>query len=388
METDHDSAAGPWDDAMRRAIALARRGEGFVEPNPLVGAVLVSPSGEVVGEGWHERFGGPHAEVQALARAGESAAGATLVVTLEPCCHFGKTPPCTRAVIAAGVRRVVVGTRDPFPKVDGGGLAELRAAGIEVIEGCVEAEANRLLAPFRTRVEQRRPYVHAKWAMTLDGKIASATGASQWISNESSRRVVHALRGRMDAILVGIGTALADDPRLTARPAGPRTAVRVVVDRLARLPLTSQLVLTAGDIPTLVYHTDEAPSERVARLRSAAVETICVNGDATPANETRRVSLLAVLHDLAERQVTNLLVEGGAQVFGSLRDARLIDEVHAFIAPGLLGGADAPGPIAGHGASGPAVMPRLIRPEIERLEDDIYLHGPVTWPVADDTTSA
>jgi diaminohydroxyphosphoribosylaminopyrimidine deaminase / 5-amino-6-(5-phosphoribosylamino)uracil reductase len=386
METVQNSVAGPWDNVMRRAIALARHGEGSVEPNPLVGAVVVAPSGEVVGEGWHERFGGPHAEVVALARAGARAAGATLVVTLEPCCHFGKTPPCTRAVLAAEVKRVVVGTRDPFPKVAGGGLAELRAAGLDVVEGCLESEVNRLLAPFRTWVELRRPYVHAKWAMTLDGKIASATGASQWISNESSRRVVHALRGRMDAILVGVGTALADDPLLTARPPGPRTAVRVVVDRLAQLPVTSQLVSTARDIPTLVYHTAEAPTAHLDRLRSAGVETIVVGTELLANSATTKISLPAVLHDLAARQVTNLLVEGGAQVFGSLRDARLIDEVHAFIAPGLMGGATAPGPIAGTGAASPDVMPRLVSPQVEQLADDLYLHGPVLWPVSENET--
>src|SRR5262245_31687444 len=203
----------PW---MRRALELAEQGRGHVEPNPLVGAVVVR-DGRVVGEGWHQKFGGPHAEVFALAAAGEAARGATLYVSLEPCCHFGKTPPCSEAIIQAGIARVVAALRDPFPKVDGGGFKVLRAAGIQVTEGVGESAARRLNAPFVTLVTVGRPHVHAKWAMTLDGKIATRTGHSQWISNEASRRLVHLLRGFMDGILVGIGTALADNPQLTAR---------------------------------------------------------------------------------------------------------------------------------------------------------------------------
>jgi pyrimidine deaminase RibD-like protein len=196
-------------DVMRRAIELARRGEGSVEPNPMVGAVLVDDRGACLGEGFHERFGGPHAEVHALTRAGEQARGATLYVTLEPCCHHGKTPPCVDALLAAGLRRVVVGMQDPFPLVAGGGIARLRQAGVDVDVGLLEPEVRRLTAPFRKRIETGLPWVHAKWAMTLDGKIASRTGHSRWISSAASRAVVHRLRGRMDAILIGIGTALA-----------------------------------------------------------------------------------------------------------------------------------------------------------------------------------
>src|SRR5436305_1406899 len=205
---------------MRRALELAERGRGFVEPNPLVGAVVVR-DGSVVGEGWHRRYGEAHAEVNALAQAGEAARGATLYVTLEPCCHVGKTPPCTDAVLAAGISRVVAAMADPFPKVAGGGIARLRAAGVAVAVGLGESEARRLNAPYLKLLATGRPYVHAKWAMTLDGKIATRTGDSRWISNEASRRVVHAMRGRMDAILVGIGTALVDDPSLTAPPPRP-----------------------------------------------------------------------------------------------------------------------------------------------------------------------
>ena len=265
--------------AMRRALELARRGLGFVEPNPPVGAVVVADDGRVLGEGWHERFGGPHAEVMALAAAGEAARGATLFVTLEPCCHFGKTPPCTRAVIAAGIRRVVVATVDPAAHANGGGIAELRAIGIEVEVGLMADDARRLVAPFARLTTTGLPWIHAKWAMTLDGKIASKTGSSRWITNEASRAVVHQLRGRMDAILVGVGTILADDPLLMARPPGPRTPIRIVLDSTARTPLKSQLVRTARDVRTVVVATQHAPEDRCAALRAAGVEVLVISED-------------------------------------------------------------------------------------------------------------
>ena len=236
---------------MRRAVELAERGRGHVEPNPLVGAVIVR-DGQIVGEGWHKKFGQAHAEVNAFTSAGEAARGATLYVTLEPCCHHGKTPPCTDAVIRAGIARVVAALQDPFPQVAGQGAALLRAAGIPIEFGVCAKEARRQNAPYLKLLATGRPYVHAKWAMSLDGKIATRTGDSQWISNETSRRRVHELRGRMDGILVGIGTALADDPLLTARPPGPRTACRVILDSKGRLPITSQLVRTAAQVPTLI----------------------------------------------------------------------------------------------------------------------------------------
>ncbi|MFZ5831242.1 MAG: bifunctional diaminohydroxyphosphoribosylaminopyrimidine deaminase/5-amino-6-(5-phosphoribosylamino)uracil reductase RibD, partial [Planctomycetota bacterium] len=208
----------PWH--MRRALELAAEGEGYVEPNPMVGCVIAQGA-ETLGEGWHRRFGGPHAEIEALRIAGPRAAGATMFVTLEPCCHFGKTPPCTRAVVDAGIRRVVVAIGDPFPAVAGGGLAELRAAGIETTIGVLEAEAAELVAPYLKLLRTGLPWVIAKWAMTLDGKIATHTGVSRWISGPESRAVVHRLRGRVDAIVVGRQTAAIDDPQLTARPPGP-----------------------------------------------------------------------------------------------------------------------------------------------------------------------
>ena len=356
--------------AMRRALELARRGLGFVEPNPAVGAVVVADDGRVLGEGWHERFGGPHAEVMALAAAGEAARGATLFVTLEPCCHFGKTPPCTRAVIAAGIRRVVVATVDPAAHANGGGIAELRAIGIEVEVGLMADDARRLVAPFARLTTTGLPWIHAKWAMTLDGKIASKTGSSRWITNEASRAVVHQLRGRMDAILVGVGTILADDPLLTARPPGPRTPIRIVLDSTARTPLKSQLVRTARDVRTVVVATRHAPEDRLAALRAAGVEVLVISEDSASHPDLR-----LLLSELGSQRLTNILVEGGGQILGQCFDLGLIDEVHAFIAPKLIGGAATQSPLAGQGLSDMSEALRLDLTTVEILDGDIYLHG-------------
>src|SRR3954470_1207756 len=260
---------------MSHALALATRGQGCVEPNPMVGCVIVR-DGEIVGEGWHEQFGGPHAEVNALDIAGERAAGATVYVSLEPCCHEGKTPPCTRALIRAGVGRMVVAVNDPFPQVSGRGIAELEAAGIECEVGANGADAAWLLAPYRKLIATGRPWVIAKWAMTLDGKLATHTGDSQWISSETSRAIVHQLRGRVDAIVVGSRTACADNPLLTARPGNladvKRIATRGVGDSAASISIESRLVQTATDIPVLLAAGDDAPKDTCNRLTSVGVE--------------------------------------------------------------------------------------------------------------------
>jgi diaminohydroxyphosphoribosylaminopyrimidine deaminase/5-amino-6-(5-phosphoribosylamino)uracil reductase len=366
----------PDDDAvMRRALALAARGIGHVEPNPPVGAVIVDDRLRLVGAGWHQRFGGPHAEVEALAQAGPAARGASLFVTLEPCCHFGKTPACTRAIIAAGVRRVVFAASDPAAHNAGRGAAELRAAGIEVEQGLLAAESRRLIAPFLMRVTRGRPWVHAKWAMTLDGKIASRTGHSRWISNARSRAIVHALRGRMDAIIVGAGTVRADDPLLTARPPGPRTAVRIVLDSMASLPPGSQLVRTVDQAPVLVACGASASEENVSGLEAAGVEVIRLTRDPSPdSHSAGRPSAGALLTELGRRGMTNVLVEGGGTLLGALFDQLLIDELHVFIAPRLVGGAAAPSPMAGLGL---ADIPEEIQLEplsIECLDGDLYVH--------------
>ncbi len=355
-------------DVMRYALRLAERGRGAVEPNPAVGAVIVTDDLVLVGEGWHQAFGGPHAEIHALRQAGDAARGATLFVTLEPCCHFGKTAPCTQAVLAAGIRRVVVGATDPNPQVAGQGVRDLMAARVEVETGLLRREAEAIIAPFRKLMTTNRPWVIAKWAMTLDGKLATKTGDSRWISNEASRKLVHELRGRMDAIVVGIGTALADDPLLTARPAGLRTALRVVIDSQARLPVNSQLVTTARQIPLLVAVTESAPSERVEKLQSNGVEVLKF-----PVDVAGKLSLNALLMELGRRRCTNVLVEGGGALLGSLFDQRLIDEVYAFIAPKVIGG-DAMA-IGGDGLAAMHDALALNDSEVRVLNGDVLIHG-------------
>jgi diaminohydroxyphosphoribosylaminopyrimidine deaminase/5-amino-6-(5-phosphoribosylamino)uracil reductase len=354
---------------MRRAIELAERGRGQVEPNPLVGAVIVR-DGQPVGEGWHEQYGQPHAEINALAAAGDAARGATLYVTLEPCCHHGKTPPCTDAILRAGIGRVVAALEDPFPLVAGAGAVRLRTAGLPVDIGPCADPARRQNAPYLKLLGAGRPYVHAKWAMTLDGKIATRTGDSKWISSQASRHIVHRLRRRMDGIIVGIGTALADDPLLTARPPGSRTACRVVMDSLARLPLESQLVRTAREVPTLVAVTPTAAPAARDRLRALGCEVLTV-----PADDAGRPALRPLLAEFGRRRWTNLLVEGGAAVFGSFLDAGLIDEVHVFMAPRLLGGQLALTPMAGLGTPTVAQGLKFQVDQVEQVEGDVYWHG-------------
>lgn len=347
---------------MRQALALAERGKGRVEPNPMVGAVVLDAAGQFVGEGWHERYGGAHAEVNAFAMARERACGGTLFVSLEPCCHVGKTPPCTDAVIRSGVRRVVVAMADPFPKVAGGGLAILRAAGIEVEVGIREHEAKTLNAQYLKLLASGRPWGHLKWAMSLDGKIATRTGDSKWISAEESRAVVHELRGRMDAILVGAGTVRADDPALTARPAGPRTATRVVVSASGDLPEMCQLKRTARDVPVIVF-TSKGNESKLADWVASGAEVLAMN------------SLDDLLAELGRRRMTNVLVEGGAGLIGSFLDANAADEVHAFIAPAIIGGDAAPSPVGGRGFERIADIAKLVDPATRIVGRDVYING-------------
>ena len=356
---------------MQRALRLAERGLGFVEPNPMVGCVVVR-DGHVVGEGWHQSFGTAHAEVNALADAGDSA-DAALYVTLEPCCHTGKTPPCTQAVIEAGIRRVVIGTRDPSDKVSGKGMQQLRDAGIEVSVGVCEADARRLIAPFRKLTVQKRPWLIAKWAMTLDGKIATVSHDSRWISNTKSRETVHQIRGRVDAIMVGSGTAAADDPLLTARPEGPRAATRIVVDSLASISESSQLVQTAGEQPVIVFVGPDAERDKIDRLVAAGCEIV------VQCYADRAERLVSVLDELGRREMTNVLCEGGSELFGSLFDQRLIDEVHVFMAPKLIGGAAALSPIGGSGWGDMSGCPQLDSASIETVDGDVYVHGVVRY---------
>jgi diaminohydroxyphosphoribosylaminopyrimidine deaminase / 5-amino-6-(5-phosphoribosylamino)uracil reductase len=358
---------------MRQALVEAAKGRGWVEPNPLVGAVVVR-DGQLVGAGYHERFGGAHAEVNALKLAGEAARGATLFVTLEPCCHFGKTPPCTDAILAAEIARVVAAMRDPFPRVNGGGLAILAAAGLTVEVGCEADRARTLNAPYLKRLITGLPYVTAKWAMTLDGKTATISGDSRWISSEFSRNVVHNLRGRMDAILVGIGTIEADDPLLTARiPDAPRQPVRVVLDGSARLSTSSRLVRTTQEIPVLVAVTDRATGSRRETLARAGCEIVAFPGRGV-------VPIVRLLEELGRRGMSNVLVEGGGRTAGSFFDAGQVDAVDVFIAPILEGGDHPRTPLRGRGSSLMSQASKLQDIQSDPVGQDTRIRGRLVQP--------
>lgn len=340
---------------MRAALALARRGLGVCWPNPAVGCVIVR-DGRVVGRAVTAPGGRPHGEVGALAQAGDLARGATAYVTLEPCCHHGRTPPCTDALIAAGIARVVIGSRDVDPRVNGAGVTRLRAAGIEVTEGVLTAETDRVNAGFFTRVRAGRPLVTLKLASTLDGRIATHDGESQWITGSPARRAAHALRGNHDAVMVGVGTVMADDPDLTCRLPGYRALpqVRVVADSHLRTALTARLVATARTSPTWIVARNGADATRRRALADLGVTLIDVPGSEAG------VDMKRALQALAERGITRLLVEGGGQLAASLLRADLVDGIAWFHAPAVMGGDGWPG-VQGFGISRLADMPRFVR---------------------------
>jgi diaminohydroxyphosphoribosylaminopyrimidine deaminase/5-amino-6-(5-phosphoribosylamino)uracil reductase len=329
---------------MARALELAAGGIGLTSPNPAVGAVLVR-DGAMVGEGSHLRAGAPHAEVVALAAAGERARGATCYVTLEPCAHHGRTPPCADALAAAGVARVVAACSDPNPRVDGRGLSRLRASGVAVEVGVGEAEARALNRAFFTFVRTGRPHVTLKSAMTLDGKIAAADGASRWVTGEAARAEAHRLRFAADALLVGIGTVLQDDPRLTVRLPGlpPKEPLRVVADSRLRTPVDARVVTGGDPSRTVVACVGPAPARAADALAARGVRVLQL-----PAADGR-VDLSALLVALAGLDVVGVLAEGGAELGAALLDADLVDRIAFFVAPRLLGGRGAPGPIGGAG---------------------------------------
>jgi diaminohydroxyphosphoribosylaminopyrimidine deaminase/5-amino-6-(5-phosphoribosylamino)uracil reductase len=346
---------------LRRALALAARGQGRVEPNPMVGCVLVK-RGRVIGEGYHRRCGGPHAEIEALRRCGESPRGATAYVTLEPCCHWGQTPPCVDALIAAGIARVVTPLKDPNPLVAGKGFAVLRKAGIAVEIGLLADEAADLNAPFIKVIQHSQPWVILKWAQSLDGKIATRTGDSKWISDEVCRAHAHRIRGRVDGIIVGVGTVLRDDPLLTCRVGRPRRiATRIVVDTNLRTPPGAQLVRSARQAPTWIFCGPNPPLRRARTLERAG----CVIQRIAATHHG--VSLSAVLDVLGGVPMTNVLVEGGGTLLGRFFDEQRADELHVYSAPLLIGGAAAPGPLHGQGVRDVAAALRLKRPSLRPM---------------------
>ncbi|MBE0595800.1 MAG: bifunctional diaminohydroxyphosphoribosylaminopyrimidine deaminase/5-amino-6-(5-phosphoribosylamino)uracil reductase RibD [Desulfuromonadales bacterium] len=358
---------------MRRALELGRRGEGRTRPNPAVGAVIVR-QGDIVGEGYHPRAGEGHAAIFALRQAAGAARGGDLYVTLEPCCHQGRTGPCAEAVIAAGLARVFIGTRDPNPRVDGGGISRLQGAGIEVITGILEPECRRLIAPFAKHVTTGLPHVTLKAAMTLEGRIATVSGDSRWISGEESRLAVHRLRDRVDAIMVGIGTVLQDDPRLTTRlPAAEgRDPMRIVVDAELRIPETAAVLAPGSGAPTLVATTARAPKEKRERLQRRGIQLLEV-GD----QQQGRVDLPQLLQQLGGMGIQSILLEGGSRLNAAALAAGIVDRVMIFVAPLLLGGSEGPGIFAGPGVDNLARAIRLQQLRVERCGDDTLIEGEV-----------
>jgi len=376
---------------MRRALELARLGIGRTHPNPLVGAVVVA-DGRIVGEGAHLRAGGAHAEVDTLGRAGEAARGADLYVTLEPCNHHGRTAPCTRAILDAGIRRVYFAVADPNPDVAGGGADFLRSRGVDCTEGPLTDEAAYMNRGFFRWTLTNTPWVIAKFAAGLDGRIATRTGESKWITGNASRVRAHELRREVDAILVGSGTILADDPRLTARVgepearhvsdslsdgAGGTPALRVVLDSRGRSPLDATVFTTTPTARTLVATTAGSPAEWRQRLLDNGVDVALL-----PAGSNGRVGVDALLSDLGVRGVRSMLVEGGATVHGAFFDARRVDEVWAFVAPLIIGGEGARPAVGGVGAAALNDAVRLGDVQMERCGDDILIRGVLSSPVS------
>ncbi|OLC33568.1 MAG: riboflavin biosynthesis protein RibD [Candidatus Rokubacteria bacterium 13_1_40CM_4_69_5] len=341
---------------MRRALELAERARGLTSPNPLVGALVVSGEGQIVGEGFHAAAGRPHAEIEALAAAGDRARGATLYVTLEPCAHHGRTPPCAPAIVAAGIRRVVTAIGDPNPLVSGRGFEALRAAGLEVTVGLLEREAAQQNRVFLTAMRERRPHVTLKAAMTLDGKIADSHGASQWITGEAARREAHRLRSESDAIIVGVGTVLRDDP--------------VVLDTEARTPPAARLITAGTAARALIAVAASVPPARLRQLEAAGATVVRLPGG------DGRVDPGAVLADLFAREVRSVLVEGGAEVHAAFLDAGLVDRVAVFIGPRLLGGRDALSAVGGAGRALKEAV-RLGELAVRRVGDDLLIEAEV-----------
>lgn len=361
------------EEYMRRALELARRGEGHVSPNPMVGCVVVK-DGRIIAEGYHEKVGEYHAERNALLNCSEDPAGADLYVTLEPCCHYGRTPPCTEIIIEKSIKRVFVAALDVNPLVAGKGVQTLRDAGIEVVTGILEQEAMDLNEVFYHFFETHRPFVAMKYAMTLDGKIACHTGDSQWITGPKSREHVHGLRKKYSSILVGIGTALADDPMLNCRTEKGADPVRLIADSQCRLPLSSNLVKTAKKIPTIVVTTELAllsgdSLKRAEALQKKGVEILLCG--------TAEVDFDLLLDLLAERDIDSVLVEGGGTVNASFLEAGLVDRVYAFLGPKLVGGADSKSPVEGKGVAKMADAAELNDIEVQRFDDDIMITGRV-----------
>lgn len=356
---------------MQMAMELAANGHGFVHPNPYVGAVIVK-DGRVIGKGWHTCYGKPHAEREAFAALSESAEGATMYVTLEPCCHYGKTPPCTEAIIEHKIARVVVGLLDPNPKVGGKGIEILKSAGIEVEYGLLESELREQNRIFLKYITTGMPWVAMKYAMTLDGKIATHTGHSQWVSGEESRMYSQHMRNEFAAIMVGIGTVNADNPMLNCRLSGKvHHPIRIVADSQASILLDSALVQTAKEYRTIIAHTSKANVAKLEQLQSMGVETLlCKESDG-------HIDVVDMLQKLGALKIDSIILEGGGTLNNSFVEAKAIDEVYSFIAPKIVGGANAKSPVEGNGVECMSDALELQNVTVERCGNDVLMRGKV-----------
>lgn len=360
---------------MKMAMDLAVKARGRTSPNPMVGAVVVKGD-IIVGRGYHAKAGTPHAEIHALNEAGEAARGATMYVTLEPCCHYGRTGPCTGAIIESGITRVVTAMADPNPLVSGEGIRVLESAGIEVICGVMEEEALELNEVFLKYITTLRPFVVAKAAVSIDGKIATRSGKSKWITGAAAREYGHQLRDWHDAILVGIGTVLADDPSLTTRLPGGRgrDPVRIILDSRASIPPNARVLTQQSEASTVIAATSGAPPEKVEALRRAGADVIFVN-------DGPKVDLDELMSILGGRGITSVLIEGGARVHGSAFTAQIVDKVAWFIAPKIIGGQDAPGPVGGLGVEDLSEAAELERVKVNRLGPDLLVEGYLKYSI-------
>lgn len=364
-------------DYLRQALQLAAKGVGWVAPNPMVGALIVK-DGRVIGQGWHQRFGGAHAERNALDSCTEPPAGASLYVTLEPCCHHGHQPPCTEAIISAGITKVVTGSADVNPLVAGKGIQALRAQGIEVTEGVLEPECNRLNEVFRHYITTRRPFVVLKYAMTLDGKIATSTGASRWITGQAARDHVHTQRHRYSAIMTGLSTVLADDPALTCRMPGGKNPIRIICDTRLRTPLSAQVVQSADRIPTILATCCTDPDrQRPYQDLGCQIITISQRGD--------HLDLGMLAAELGRAGIDSILLEGGGTLNWAALESGLVNKVQAYLAPSLFGGQQAKTPIEGMGVALPGEAFRLRNTTIKRLDQDFLIESEVDYDVHRDS---
>ena len=357
---------------MALALELAEKGRGNVEPNPMVGAVLVKDGG-IVGRGYHQVFGGAHAEINAIKEGGTNCRGAALYISMEPCAHYGKTAPCVDAIIKAGIKKVVTAVFDPNPITSGKGIQKLKGAGIEVVMGVMETQARRLNAPFFKLMQQGLPYITVKWAMSVDGKIATRTGESKWITSEESRKYVHKIRGQMDGILVGINTVVRDNPLLTCRIEGGQNPKRIVVDSNAVLPINSRLLSTINEGEIIVAVSKNAQRNRIEKLEQMGckiVQTEDIND---------RVDLHELFRRLGEMELTNILVEGGSRVITSVIEDRLADRVMVFVAPIIIGGAGAKSPVLGTGINKISEAAEIDEIEIKRFSNDIVIEGTLKY---------